>query len=69
MEVRNEATGIVLTIGVPMVTEGNFAHLGAIARNNEGKMYIMRGYTDDMKQTKIPDNMVVKPMNGRYITA
>jgi hypothetical protein len=31
-------------------------------------MYIMRGYTDDMKGTKIPDIMVVKPMNGRYIT-
>jgi hypothetical protein len=30
---------------------------------------IMRGYTDDLKGTKIPDNIVVKPMNGRYITA
>jgi hypothetical protein len=51
-----------------VVKEDKFAHLGAIAKNEEGKMYIMRGYTDDMKGTKIPDNMVVKPMNGRYIT-
>jgi hypothetical protein len=44
MEVQNEATGKVFTIGVRVVTEDNFAHLGAIARNNEGKMYIMRGW-------------------------
>jgi hypothetical protein len=51
-----------------VVTEDNFAHLGAIAKHKDGKMYIMRGYTDEMKGTKIPDNMVVKPMNGRYLT-
>jgi predicted phosphodiesterase len=68
MEVRNEATRIVFTIGVQVVTEDNFAHLGAIAKLKDGKMYIMRGYTDEMKGTKIPDNMVVKPMNRRYIT-
>jgi hypothetical protein len=68
MEVRNEATGKVFTIAARVVTEDNFSHLGAIARNNEGKMYIMRGYTANMSGTKIPDNMVVKPMNGRFIT-
>jgi hypothetical protein len=68
MEVRNEATGKVFTIGVQVVTEDKFAHLGAIAKNGEGKMYIMRGYTADMSGTKIPDSMVVKPMNGRFIT-
>jgi hypothetical protein len=26
------------------VTANKFEHLGAIARNSEGKMYIMRGY-------------------------
>jgi hypothetical protein len=68
MEVRNEATGKVLTIGVRVVTEDKFAHLGAIAKNGEGKMYIMRGYTANMSGTKIPDSMVVKPMNGTFIT-
>jgi hypothetical protein len=66
--VQNKATGQVITIGVRVVKEDEFAHLGAIAKNEEGKIYIMRGYTDDMKGTNIPDNMVVKPMNRRYIT-
>jgi hypothetical protein len=69
MEVRNKATGKVFTIAVRVVTDDKFAHLGAIAKNNEGKMYIMRGNTANMSGTKIPDNMVVKPMNGRFITA
>jgi hypothetical protein len=51
-----------------VVSEDKFAPFGAIVQNDEGKMYIMRGYTDNMKGTKIPDNMVVKPMSGRYFT-
>jgi hypothetical protein len=65
LRVRNKATRKGMTIGVQVVREDKFAHLGAIARNDEGKRYIMRGYTDDMKGTKIPDSMVVKPMNAR----
>jgi hypothetical protein len=49
MEMQNEATRKVLTIGMRVVTEDKFAHLGAIAKNEEGKMYIMRGYTANMK--------------------
>jgi hypothetical protein len=37
MEVQNEATGKVFTIEVQVVTDDKFAHLGAIAKNNEGK--------------------------------
>jgi hypothetical protein len=66
LKVENKATEKVMTIGVQVVREDKFALLGAIAKNDEGKMYIMRGYTDDMKGTKIPDSMVVKLMNGRY---
>jgi hypothetical protein len=33
-------------------------------QNDEGRMYIMRGYTDNMKGKKIPDNMVVKPFTS-----
>jgi hypothetical protein len=68
MEVQNKATRKVFTIEVRVVTDDKFAHLGAIAKNNEGKMYIMRGDTANMSGTKIPDNMVVKRMNGRFIT-
>jgi hypothetical protein len=64
--VQNKATGQTITFGVQVVSENKFAHLGAIVRNDEGKMYIMRGYTENMKGTKIPDNMVVKLINGRY---
>jgi hypothetical protein len=42
-----------------------FEHLGTIARNNEGKMCIMRGYINEMAGTKIPDKKVAKPVNGR----
>jgi hypothetical protein len=66
--VQNKATGQTITFGVQVVSEDKFAHLGAIVQNDKEKMYIMRGYTNDMKGTKIPDNMVVKPMNGRYFT-
>jgi hypothetical protein len=51
-----------------VVSEDKFACLGAIIQNDNGKRYIMRGYTGNMKGTKIPDNMVVKPINGRYFT-
>jgi hypothetical protein len=68
MEVQNKATGKVFTIRVRVVKDDNFAHLGAIVKNKEGKMYIMRGHTANMSGTKIPDNMVVKPMNRRFIT-
>jgi hypothetical protein len=45
------------------------AHLGAIARDSNRKnVHPMRGYTDEMGGVKIPDNKVVKLMNGRFIT-
>jgi hypothetical protein len=49
--VQNKTTGQTITFGVRVVSEDKFAHLGAIVRNDEGKMYIMRGYTNDMKGT------------------
>jgi hypothetical protein len=68
LTVQNKATRQAITFGVRVVSEDKFAHLGAIVQNDEGKRYIMRGYTDDMKGTKIPDTMVVKLMNGRSFT-
>jgi hypothetical protein len=65
-KVQNNATGQAITFGVRVVSEDKFAHLRAIVQKDEGKRYIMRGYIDDMKGTKIPDNMVVKQMNRRY---
>jgi hypothetical protein len=62
--VRNKATGQEITFGVQVVSGDKFARFGAIMQNDEGRMYIMRGYTDNMKGKKIPDNMVVKPFTS-----
>jgi hypothetical protein len=37
-------------------------------RKNEEKMYILKGYKDEMKGTKIPDDMAVRAANGRWFT-
>jgi hypothetical protein len=39
-----------------------------VVRNNDGHMYIMREYKEEMAGKKIPDNMVVRPANGRRFT-
>jgi hypothetical protein len=50
------------------MTANKFEHLGAMAWNNEGQMYIMRGHVNEMPRTKIPYKRVVQPLNGKYFT-
>jgi hypothetical protein len=39
-----------------------------LVRNSDGHAYIVKGFKDEMKGKKIPDDMVVRPENGRWFT-
>jgi hypothetical protein len=36
--------------------------------HSKGQLYIMKGYKDEMAGMKIPDKMVVRAANGRWLT-
>jgi len=39
---------------------------GDIVQAPNGEMYLIRGFTDDMKGIKIPDELVIRAQNSRY---
>jgi hypothetical protein len=39
-----------------------------VVRNSDGAMYIVREFKEEMRGTKIPDDMVVRAANGRWFT-
>jgi hypothetical protein len=39
-----------------------------VIRNSDGHAYIVREFKEEMRGKKIPDNMVVRPANGRWFT-
>jgi predicted transcriptional regulator with HTH domain len=51
----NNANKRIITVGVRVDSNDSMVQLGAIARSNKGKIYIMRGYVKEMAGTKIPD--------------
>jgi hypothetical protein len=52
---RYNATKSIVYIQVQVAMTNDMANLGEIAKNKEGKMYIMRGYNKEMAGMKIPD--------------